>query len=213
MARFRIAVSGLAVGVQCTLVLSCSESSGTQQPPVADASVDRARDAPYASEPEAGATGPESFQPEWFDCASDSDCVIVQTQACVACLVDAVNKDHEEDFIRAAQSSDSPNCRPGPCAPRPEGTACIDGKCDEIVDCSSLGAFCGSFAKCVQLRGRTCADADAATMLVDFGCVPKAPAVTAGQTCAEDPDTGQTLLFTSTQIPEGWNPCETSECP
>lgn len=193
--------------------VSCGDSETTSPEVSVDSGTEAMMDA-RAPVPDVmmGPSEPESFLPEWFDCSADSDCTIVRTQGCVACLVDAVNKEHEEDFIRAAQSSNALNCRPGPCPPLPKAAVCTEGKCDEVVDCAILGAFCGSFAKCIQLRGRTC-ETDAAPKLVELGCLPKDPSAVSQRTCAEDPETGNPVIFASTQIPDGWAPCESSECP
>jgi hypothetical protein len=164
-----------------------------------------------------GGTAPIAQLPlEWLACEQDADCVVVQPKSCRACVTVATHVDHAEDtedFYREVREK-CPDITSAPCAPKPDVTLCVAGQCDFIVDCDVMerALMCTELGKCSALGGAPCHPGDGGDAFVRVGCFPRAETVSPGQTCGEDPDTGQQLVFISSEIPPGWTTCDLSEC-
>jgi hypothetical protein len=209
------AVAGLVVAfLACSSEDSKDDDDGSDTNSGGAGGADAA--APDAGGTPAGGSGGRApqgltIQPEWLACSTAADCVVMQPRTCVACVTLAVNAAYEQAVRDAAGDlADCEELRAAPCVPLPEQAECVDGECDFIVDCNvmEMARLCGEAGKCSVLSGPPCEGGDP----VRVGCFPKAEQVRIERTCAEDPETGQQLVFLSTEIPPGWLECDVSQC-
>lgn len=151
------------------------------------------------------------IEPDWLTCQTDADCAIVRVRACCACAIISANVAYTADVERVSEKHEGcPSCPPSPCPPIPTPVCNDEGQCDYVVDCQEMerATLCGELARCADLRGLPC-DGDGGVVRV--GCFPQQELVT-GDRCGEDPDTGQQLVFSGGQIPDGWTECDVAEC-
>jgi hypothetical protein len=202
-------------------VLACDSSDEAGADATAGAGGGAARDASAGGAHQGGGAGGSggttaprpTFQAEWLACERAEDCIVVQHRVCNACTTTPINREHEDDMLSVYEGIDCVDRPPGPCPPIPEPT-CTAGQCDYIVDCEVMEAarLCGELARCGVLVGRTCQAGDAEPESVRVGCELRPEGVRTEQTCATDPESGQSLVFLSTHIPEGWDTCDLAEC-